>query len=209
MGTETETFHVWKTPQPLTSREDRMYAQIEHPQARESATPSPPPAPSRTQHTSTRARRVPPKPERRTTNGHTKIQRCPTPHRDTPHLGEIRRDSHPRDTAPLCVGRHQGTKPPRLTLQRLPGGLPHRLAQPHRAPQGRVEALGYSTVHKAKGTETDYVIFLDTGPARAGEAAGRMFECCSQRACPAPTEQGTTASRAACGPTRAGAVCSV
>ena len=29
-----------------------------------------------------------------------------------------------------------------------------------------------STVHKAKGTEADYVIMLDTGPPRAGEAAG-------------------------------------
>ena len=30
----------------------------------------------------------------------------------------------------------------------------------------------YSTAHKAKGTEADYVAFLDTGPPRAGEAAG-------------------------------------
>ena len=33
-------------------------------------------------------------------------------------------------------------------------------------------SVSYSTVHKAKGTEADYVIFLDTGPPRAGEAAG-------------------------------------
>ena len=32
--------------------------------------------------------------------------------------------------------------------------------------------LTYSTVHKAKGTEADYVIMLDTGPPRAGKAAG-------------------------------------
>ena len=32
--------------------------------------------------------------------------------------------------------------------------------------------MTYSTVHKAKGTEADHVIFLDTGPPRAGEAAG-------------------------------------
>ena len=32
--------------------------------------------------------------------------------------------------------------------------------------------ITYSTVHKAKGTEADYVIFLDTGPPRAGAAAG-------------------------------------
>ena len=32
--------------------------------------------------------------------------------------------------------------------------------------------IEYSTVHKAKGTEGDYVIFLDTGPPRAGERAG-------------------------------------
>ena len=32
--------------------------------------------------------------------------------------------------------------------------------------------LTYSTVHKAKGTEADYVIMLDGGPPKAGEAAG-------------------------------------
>ena len=32
--------------------------------------------------------------------------------------------------------------------------------------------LTYSTVHKAKGTEADYVVMLDGGPPRAGEAAG-------------------------------------
>ena len=31
--------------------------------------------------------------------------------------------------------------------------------------------LSYATIHKAKGTEGDYVIFLDTGPPRAGERA--------------------------------------
>ena len=31
--------------------------------------------------------------------------------------------------------------------------------------------ITYSTVHKAKGTEADFVILLDTGPPRAGEAA--------------------------------------
>ena len=31
--------------------------------------------------------------------------------------------------------------------------------------------LTYSTIHKAKGTEADYVIMLDTGPPRAGQAA--------------------------------------
>ena len=30
----------------------------------------------------------------------------------------------------------------------------------------------FSTIHKAKGTEADYVILLDTGPPRAGESAG-------------------------------------
>ena len=32
--------------------------------------------------------------------------------------------------------------------------------------------LTYSTVHKAKDTEADYVIMLDSGPARAEEATG-------------------------------------
>ena len=32
--------------------------------------------------------------------------------------------------------------------------------------------LTYSTIHKAKGTEADYVIMFDTGPPRAGQAAG-------------------------------------
>ena len=32
--------------------------------------------------------------------------------------------------------------------------------------------LTYSTVHKAKGTEADYVVMLDTGPPKAGEAPG-------------------------------------
>ena len=32
--------------------------------------------------------------------------------------------------------------------------------------------LTYSTIHKAKGTEADYVIMLDTGPPRASETAG-------------------------------------
>ena len=37
--------------------------------------------------------------------------------------------------------------------------------------------LTYSTIHKAKGTEADYVILLDTGPPRAGEtAAARALE---------------------------------
>ena len=37
--------------------------------------------------------------------------------------------------------------------------------------------LTYSTVHKAKGTQADYVILLDTGPPRAGEsAANRVLE---------------------------------
>lgn len=37
--------------------------------------------------------------------------------------------------------------------------------------------ITYSTVHKAKGTEADYVIILDSGPPRAGEAAGtRVLE---------------------------------
>ena len=30
----------------------------------------------------------------------------------------------------------------------------------------------YSTVHKVKGTESDYVIILDGGPPRAAEEAG-------------------------------------
>ena len=35
----------------------------------------------------------------------------------------------------------------------------------------------YSTVHKAKGTEADYIILLDGGPPKAGQAAkARAFE---------------------------------
>ena len=37
--------------------------------------------------------------------------------------------------------------------------------------------ISFSTVHKAKGTQADYVILLDTGPPRAGEfAANRVLE---------------------------------
>ena len=31
--------------------------------------------------------------------------------------------------------------------------------------------MTYSTVHKAKGTEADYIILLDGGPPKAGQAA--------------------------------------
>ena len=41
-----------------------------------------------------------------------------------------------------------------------------------RVAAARDQQLVYSTVHKAKGTEADYVVFLDTGPPRAGERAG-------------------------------------
>ena len=47
----------------------------------------------------------------------------------------------------------------------------------NRAATGSSIRLTYSTVHKAKGTQADYVILLDTGLPRAGEAAAnRVLE---------------------------------
>src|SRR5437870_3688198 len=72
---------------------------------------------------------------------HTTLFRYAAPNRNAPDLGQVGRDSHPRDPAAVRMGADQGSEPTRLALSGVSDRLPHRLAQPDGEAQGRY-ALG-------------------------------------------------------------------
>src|SRR5258705_13648721 len=70
-------------------------------------------------------------------HAHTTLFGHTAPDRDAAHLGEVRRDRDPGGPATVRLGGDQGPQPPRLAVPRLPGRLPHRVAESDREAEGR------------------------------------------------------------------------
>ena len=91
------------------------------------------------------------------TDGHPALLCHATPHRDSPDLGEVGVISPSPRSSALCLGRDEGSEPPRLALPGLPSRLPHLLAQSDRQAQGRFTVRGQTHPYRrpTAGDRTD------------------------------------------------------